>query len=343
MNAFFSWIRRVWQTRSAKALVPVIAGSLAVVVLFAAFGAAPAAAQGTTPPTCAQQVSGTRFTLPTMVVGEQATVPAVPGATALCVEALEDQEGVALKLKGDAPFTADGNGTPLTVSTAYTTTMALPDGSFSGSLLKAAPVLPSVKIVALTDLSDGVTVWVGSPRTTMAVPVVVEQWADVRIPGSLGELKAGTTKWAANGVTILVTSGAAFSGNGAAILPEPGEVGKYEFFVDAAMELKLVGTVSGQRFYLNVDPENVTADNWLQKRVEAKVSPVIAAAASTAGAQYTNVAGACFSAATCASTQAVTCDPGAPKLPCTPGDQLQVWRASRVNPRTHPVRGPSSS
>ncbi len=68
MNAFFSWIRRVWQTRSAKALVPVIAGSLAVVVLFAAFGAAPAAAQGTTPPTCAQQVSGTRFTLPTMVV-----------------------------------------------------------------------------------------------------------------------------------------------------------------------------------------------------------------------------------------------------------------------------------
>lgn len=334
MNAFFSWIRRVWQTRSAKALVPVIAGSLAVVVLFAAFGATSVAAQGTTPP-CSTLIVGTRFTLPAMTVGQEAKVPEVPGATSLCVEAIEGPEELALKLSADFPFTANGNDTPLTVSSSFTTTMALPGGSFNGSLLKAAPVLPVVKVVALTDLSDGVTVWVGSPRASVVAPVLVDQWQDVKVPGSLGELATGITKWAGNGVTVKVTSGMAFTANSTAVLPEVGKLAEYEFYVDTATELKLTGTVPGQRFYLVVDADSVTTDSWLQRRVEAKASPAIAAV-STAGAQYVNLGGACFSAATCSASQAVACVAGAPKLPCTPGDTLSVWRATTASPANHP-------
>lgn len=332
MKQFFqSLFSRVLQTRSAMVLAPIV-GALTFVVLFA-IAVAPATAQ-TTPPACSTQIMGTRFTLPAMTAGQEATVPAVANSTALCVEALEASEGVALKVKGATPYTADGNATALTVSAAFTTTMALPDSSFNGSLLKAAPSLPTIKVVALTDLSEGVTVWVGSPRASVVEPVLVDQWQDVKVPGSLGELATGITKWAGNGVTVKVTSGMAFTANSTAVLPEVGKLAEYEFYVDTATELKLTGTVPGQRFYLVVDADSVTTDSWLQRRVEAKASPAIAA--STAGAQGIDTTGACYASTTCAGTP-IPCDPAAQKISCTAGDELQVWRPMRPNPRTHPV------
>lgn len=254
-----------------------------------------------------------------MVLGQEASVPPVAGATAVCLEALEDSEGVALKLKAVAAYTAVSNGDPLAVDAELEASAAFGDPSFNGSIIVAVPSLPTVKVIALSDLSEGVTVWVGTPKVADVAVVTVDQWADVRIPGSVVELAAGKTKWSGNGVNLVVSSGMAYSANGNAMLPELGKTAKFELYVDGVTELELVGTVPGQRFYLSVDPENVTADNWLQKRVEAQ--------ASTAGAQYVDKGGACYSAATCSSAQVVTCSAGAPKLPCTPGDTLSVWGA----------------
>lgn len=330
MNAFCLWIRRALQARPLAIAIATIPVALAVVVLFAAFGATSVAAQGTTPPACTSQILGTRFSLPAMTAGQEALLPAVPGATAVCLESLEGSEGVAIKLKGDIPYTAVGNGTPLTVDDEFAASLALGDPSFNGSILKAAPTLPGVTIVALTDLSDGVTVWVGNPRPKVVTPVAIDQWQDVKIPGAIGGpsgLPAGKTKWSGNGVTVMVTSGAAFSANGTAVLPMPGKVGKFDFFVDGPAELELVGTVNGQRFFLSVDADSLATDAWLQRRVEPTTATTTGAAASTAGAQYTDLGGACFSAATCSAAQAVACVSGAPKLPCTPGDDLTVWGA----------------
>ncbi len=298
--------------------------ALAIVFVFAFAFAAPAAAQSTPP--CSQLVAGTRFTLPAMTSGQVAVVPAVVGASAVCIEGMQDAESVGLKMSGESPYTAVGNNTPLTVDAENAASMVLSDPSFNGSVLKASPLLPTVKVEALTDVSDGITVWVGNPRPTVIAAVVVDQWVDVRIPGSLGELRAGTTKWSGNGVTVKVTSGAAFTVNGAAVLPEPGKTASVDFYVDGVAELELVGTVNGQRFYMNVDADAVTAASWLQKRVDPTTATTTGAA-STAGAQYVNLGGACFSAATCSASQAVACVAGAPKLPCTPGDSLSVWGA----------------
>ncbi|HNQ30859.1 MAG TPA: hypothetical protein PKG71_00620 [Candidatus Woesebacteria bacterium] len=324
MNAFSKWIRRVFQTRPL-ALALVVSTALAVVFV-SLIAVAPAAAQN---PACSDQIVGTRLTLPAMTAGQEAVVPSglLNGATALCVEGMEAAESIALKLKGTNPYTAEGNSTALTVDAEFATNLALSDPSFNGSLLKAAPGLPAVTIIALSDLTEGVTVWVGNPRPTVIANVKIDQWQDIKIPGNISELAAGTTKWSGNGVLIVITSGAAFAANGTAVLPEPTKVGRYEFYVDSATQLVLAGTVPGQRFYLSVDADTVTADSWLQRRVEPTTATTTGAAASTAGAQYTDLGGACFSAATCSAAQAVACVSGAPKLPCTPGDSIEVWGA----------------
>ena len=324
MSKFWTRVRRALQARPLALAIATIPVALAAV--FFTFAVAPAAAQSTTPP-CSTLIVGTRFTLPAMTAGQEATVPAVANSTALCVEGMESAESLALKLKGESPYTAEGNSTALTVDADFATNLALSDSSYNGSLLKAAPALPDVTVVAVTELSDGVTIWVGSPRASVVAPVLVDQWQDVRIPGSLGELRAGTTKWSGNGVTVKVTTGAAFTANGTAVMNEPGKTALFDFYVDGSTQLVLAGTVPGQRFYLAVDPDSVTTDNWLQRRVD----PVAATLGVTAQ-QGINEAGQCFVSTTCSGSP-VACDPASTKIKCTAGDTLSVWGAPVSSPR----------